>query len=133
MDNRLIRGRDLSQLKSGEVAPVTQAELKQMNRELALRAQGDDKRPQPTILDEAQDIVYNNREKLYGHPREHFARTIGMINAQFAHKLKEPFVVDDWPIMMILDKVARNFGEYKRDVSIDIAGYAATLDRLQEK
>ena len=61
----------------------------------------------------------------YGPPVEHFARTIGMINALFAHKLKEPLTVSDWPQIMMCDKMARHQEKPIEDNSVDCAGYSA--------
>lgn len=86
-----------------------------------------------TILDEARDIVYDGeRERAYGHPIKHFGRTIGMINALLAHKLREPLSLEDWARIMICDKLARSMNGYKRDHARDCAGYAATWARVSE-
>lgn len=65
------------------------------------------------------------RHGAYGPPREHFARTVGAINAIFGHKLREPFEPHDWPIIMALDKCAREQGSHKADNAVDIVGYMA--------
>ena len=91
-----------------------------------------------TVLAEAEAIVYNGaRQQDYGHPKEHFARTVGMLNAAFTKKITirlqgglPPFEIEDWPVIMILDKVARLMNNHKRDTVRDIAGYAATLERV---
>jgi hypothetical protein len=67
----------------------------------------------------------DQRRQTYGPPTEHFARTIGMINALFAHKLKEPFTVEEWPQIMLLDKLARHQERPIEDNPLDVAGYAA--------
>lgn len=72
--------------------------------------------------------VIRDRRKNYAGPKQHFARTVGMINALFAHKLRQPLTMSDWAQFMILDKLARNQGEQKTaDTPIDLAGYAACL------
>lgn len=66
------------------------------------------------------------RRPHYGPPAEHFARTIGAFNALFAHKLKEPLAVTDWPIIMSLDKFARELGPQPHpDNGVDVVGYMA--------
>lgn len=84
------------------------------------------------ILEEALKATDGDRPSQYGHPREHFKRTVALVNAHFAHKLREPLVVDDWPVLMILDKLARLAHRGQRDSLVDVAGYARTLEMVQE-
>lgn len=73
------------------------------------------------------------RRKNYGPPREHFARTVGAINAVFASKLREPLTPADWALFMMLDKAARYMGDQKtRDQIVDVAGYAGCLAECEE-
>jgi hypothetical protein len=79
------------------------------------------------LLRLAADTTRERRAN-YSPPREHFARTVGAINAIFAHKLREPLTPADWAMVMILDKCARYQGDRKTpDQITDIAGYAACL------
>lgn len=79
------------------------------------------------LLRLAADTTRERRAN-YSPPREHFARTVGAINAIFAHKLREPFTPADWAMVMILDKCARYQGDRKTaDQITDIAGYAGCL------
>lgn len=83
--------------------------------------------PAERLLLDAIDVVRDRRPK-YGGPRQHFRRTIGMINAAFADVLKRPLTESDWAIFMTFDKVARFLGPNKTaDGPIDLAGYAACL------
>jgi hypothetical protein len=83
--------------------------------------------PAEKLLMDAIDVVRDRRPK-YGGPRNHFKRTIGMINAAFADVLKRPLTESDWAIFMTFDKVARFLGPNKTaDGPIDLAGYAACL------
>ncbi len=75
------------------------------------------------LLGDVLGIVRDRRAK-YGPPSEHFARTVGAINAIFAHKLKEPLTLGDWAQIMILDKLARHQEKPQRDNPADTAGYA---------
>lgn len=88
--------------------------------------------PAEKLLSESLAAVRDRRVS-YGHPRDHFARTIGMINAAFADKLRTPLEPSDWPLIMILDKIARHTGEGKKkpDTPVDLAGYAATLAEVE--
>lgn len=76
------------------------------------------------LLETAKQTI-TERRATYGPASEHFKRTIGAINAIFAHKLREPFTEDDWPQIMILDKIARHQEQPKADNKVDTAGYAA--------
>lgn len=94
---------------------------------------------QETILEEAQRLVYGDRAKAYGHPRLHFRRTIGSLNALGFRRLTpddsgiRELVEQDWPDILITDKMARRANSpEKRDHLTDIAGYAATAERLSE-
>jgi lysozyme family protein len=79
--------------------------------------------------------VTDERRTTYGPPGEHFEKTVGMINALFAHKLREPLTIADWAQVMILDKLARHQGNggtsKSPDTPIDLAGYAACLAEVE--
>jgi len=79
------------------------------------------------LLGLAADAVRDRRGD-YGPPGDHFARTIAGINAILGHKLREPLTVEDWPVMMIIDKLARSQGPSggNPDNPVDVAGYAGT-------
>lgn len=90
--------------------------------------------PAESLLRTAADTV-RERRATYGPPTEHFRVTVGLLNAAFTERLKArleagepPFRVDDWPIIMILDKIARDTGPRQSlDTPVDLAGYAGTL------
>lgn len=64
----------------------------------------------------------------YGPPDQHFARTVGLINALLGDKLREPLTPADWAQIMILDKISRHQGPGRHiDNPVDICGYAACL------
>lgn len=75
------------------------------------------------LLNESIQAVRDRRQN-YGDPSAHFARTVGAINAIFAHKLREPLTEDDWAQIMILDKLSRHQGRPIDDNPRDVAGYA---------
>lgn len=85
------------------------------------------------ILDEAKRLVYGPREAAYDHPRADFTRTVGMLNALFSHKLREPFAPADFGLLMICCKLSREVHRHKRDNLTDIAGYAETVGRVLEE
>lgn len=76
------------------------------------------------LLETAKATI-TERRTTYGPASEHFARTVGAINAIFATKLREPLTVADWAQIMILDKLARHQERPKADNQVDTAGYAA--------
>lgn len=87
--------------------------------------------PAERLLLDALDVIRDRRPK-YGGPRDHFRRTVGMINAAFAEVLKRPLTEADWAVIMTLDKVARYMGPTKTaDGPIDLAGYAACLAEVE--
>lgn len=93
----------------------------------------EDLSPAEQLLTESLRAIRDRRGS-YGHPRDHFARTVGMINAAFADRLTKPFEPSDWALMIILDKVARHLGPKKRDDSpVDIAGYASLLAEVETR
>jgi hypothetical protein len=81
------------------------------------------------------DAIQATRERgaSYGSPRDHFARTVGAVNAVFSHKLREPLTPSDWGLVMVLDKVAREQHAPKRDNMTDIAGYAACVAEIRDE
>jgi hypothetical protein len=80
-------------------------------------------------LEEAQDIIFGARNASYGHPRDNFQNIADLWSAY----LGVPITPMDHANMMVLLKVARlKSGVYHRDSVVDIAGYAGTIERLQE-
>lgn len=85
-----------------------------------------------SVLIEAQNLVYGPREKDYDHPGRDFARTVSLLNILFADKLSEPLTPEDFGLIMICCKLAREVHRPKRDNLVDIAGYAETRSRILE-
>jgi hypothetical protein len=81
------------------------------------------------LLDAA--AATRDRGESYGDPQTHFARTVGAINAVFAHKLREPLIPADWGIIMVPDKCAREQHAPKRDNMIDVAGYSGCVAEIR--
>jgi hypothetical protein len=79
------------------------------------------------VLETAAQAV-RERGDSYGPPAEHFARTVGAINAILGHKLNEPLTPADWGVMMICDKLARHQHRPKVDNLVDVAGYAGCMN-----
>lgn len=81
-----------------------------------------------TILEDAQEAIFGARNVSYGHPRDNFGHTAKLWSA---HKGVE-FSAQDVAEFMVLVKLSRLQNGYHRDSVVDIAGYAGTIERLQE-
>lgn len=82
--------------------------------------------------DQVADIqdTLKDRQSTYGPPNEHFARTVALLNAagfrrfNTGTKLFEELTIEDWPQIMIYDKLARAANDPRfLDNPHDIAGY----------
>jgi hypothetical protein len=101
-----------------------------------------DSKPKKTgsILDQAKAIIYGDREKTYGHPAKNLNTIAQLWNTYFdsiSAKDKNVSVqyvnAQDVAVMMILLKVARlaNTPGHE-DTLVDICGYAALIERVQD-
>jgi aspartate/methionine/tyrosine aminotransferase len=88
-----------------------------------------------SILDEAKDIIYGDREKTYGAPDKNLKAIAGY----WANHLNTRFGVyhdispEDVCIMMVLLKAARLGNDIThRDSQVDAVGYLALLERIQK-
>ena len=87
------------------------------------------------VLTIAATLVYGHREKTYGHPRDNFKTIVDMWNAYLTRRgiVTDALIVErDVAMMFVLVKVAREGVAATRDNLVDIAGYAATAERLDE-
>ena len=85
-----------------------------------------------SVLDQAKQLVHNDRRKDYDHPASFFARQASMFSAAIAHKLREPLTAEEANIYMILFKLNREIIKPKKDNRVDCAGYCETLDMIHE-
>ena len=85
------------------------------------------------VLNEAHELVHGAREEAYSHPADDFARVATMLNGLLAHKLRVPLTALDWPLIMIVCKLARQAHKYGHDNLVDIAGYAECAARVNER
>lgn len=88
-----------------------------------------------SILDEAKDIIYGDREKTYGAPDKNLVAIAGY----WANHLNTRFGVyhdispEDVCIMMVLLKAARLGNDIThRDSQVDAVGYLALMERIQK-
>jgi hypothetical protein len=90
------------------------------------------------VLEEAQRIIYGDREMTYGHPSKNLwtiARLwTAYVNAASDNILGDrEFTAKDVALMMILVKTARLANnDSHRDSVVDICGYAALMERCDE-
>ena len=78
-----------------------------------------------TVLDEAKRIVYGERNEAYGDPSDDFANIAAIWSVIFNQEVTR----DQVGLAMIALKMSRQLHKHKRDNLVDIAGYAACLER----
>lgn len=86
-----------------------------------------------SILDDAKDIIYGDREKTYGAPDKNLKAIAGYwanhLNTRFG--TYNDITPEDVCIMMVLLKVARLGNDQQhRDSKVDAAGYIALMERI---
>lgn len=95
-------------------------------RDLLIRRQQEPEQ-EPTILEEAQRLVYGPREADYGHPYDDYTKTAAL----WSVILETEVTAKDAALCMVAVKISREIHHPKRDNLIDIAGYAAVADRIE--
>ena len=88
-----------------------------------------------SILDEAKDIIYGDREKTYGEPDVNLKRIATLWNAYMSAKAQSNSTTiepEDVCWMMVLLKASRQMNTPKRDNLIDAAGYIGLIERIQK-
>jgi len=83
-----------------------------------------------TILEEAQRLVYGDRQEAYGHPFDDFSRTGRMWGAILGIEDVSPEKV---ALCLAAVKISRECNAPKRDNLTDLAGYAATCELVKER
>jgi len=89
-----------------------------------------------TVCEEAQRIVYGDREKTYDHPARNFERTALLWNAHL--RAKYPIInfdlidVHDVAWMMMQLKQAREIYQHNRDNLVDAIGYIACDQKMYD-
>ena len=87
-----------------------------------------------TMLQRAHEIIYGDREQTYGSPDKNLQTIADYWSTHLSNQLNEKIVLTcaDVCEMMILLKVARlGNNPTHADSLLDIAGYAALQDRIQ--
>lgn len=92
-----------------------------------------------TILHEAIRLTARDRQQAYGHPRDHFGRTVAGLNARFTSGddplFRRPMQPQEWAIMVAIDKLigrGNDTRDIKRDSLVDICGYLRTYEMVME-
>lgn len=94
-----------------------------------------------TVLEEANRIIYGDREKTYGDPGKNFRATAELWNGYIRakHEAEKKTNVYDWGLsaldvahMMILLKIARELHMHRRDNVVDMAGYAGCIQKMED-
>lgn len=88
-----------------------------------------------SILDEAQGIIWGDREKTYGEPDVNLKRIAGMWNAYMSAKAQSKGTTiepEDVCWMMVMLKASRQMNTPKRDNLVDAAGYIGLIERIQK-
>lgn len=80
-----------------------------------------------SICDEAKYITGEERMKMYGHPKKNFQDIADLWSAYLKIEVKATDVAH----LMILMKIARQQGGFKRDSVVDIAGYARNVAQIE--
>jgi hypothetical protein len=83
-----------------------------------------------TILQEAQRLVHGDRGQDYGHPIEDFTRTGRIWGAILG--LEGAVTPQQVALCMVGVKMSREVNRPKRDNRTDMAGYAETLDMVEQ-
>lgn len=83
-----------------------------------------------TILEEAQRLIYGDRHDSYGPAGESFART-GRIMGILLH-LERDLTASEVAMFFIVHKLNRESYHAKHDNRVDICGYTALMDDIEE-
>lgn len=82
-----------------------------------------------SVLDEAKEIIYGDREQTYGEPGINLKRIARLWNAYLSNRDGD-LSAEDVAWMMVLLKTARQQHASKRDNLVDACGYIALIERL---
>jgi len=83
---------------------------------------------------EAENLVYGDRAKAYGHPSDDYGRLAGMVNGLLRAKLKEPVTDLDMVLFMMLVKISRLVhSSDHHDSLVDIVGYVLVYNKILER
>lgn len=82
-----------------------------------------------SILQEAQRHVHGARNEDYGHPLDNHGRTAAL----WSTYLGIPVSAEQVCMLNILQKISRGMNRITRDTLVDIAGYSANVEMVQDE
>jgi hypothetical protein len=82
----------------------------------------------PSIANEAVDLVTGDRQKAYGHPSKNFQETADL----WSVVLGIPVTPEQVALCMVQVKIAREIHNPKRDNLVDAIGYLLAYDACLE-
>jgi len=82
----------------------------------------------PSILQEAQRLVFSDRNETYGDPLQDYTRTIELFKIMVGDKNVMELTPQDGVTFMICVKLSREAWIHKTDNLVDLCGYAACLE-----
>lgn len=80
-----------------------------------------------TILEEAQELTYGERQNQYGDAHINY----GNIAKLWSVILKTEVTPEQVCLCMVMLKVARQVNKHKRDNIVDAAGYLALIEKME--
>lgn len=83
---------------------------------------------QPNILEEANTLIYGERQKEYGSSYDSFTR----IAKGWEQILQAEVTAKQVALCMIWLKMCRELNRGKKDNIVDIAGYAGCIDKINK-
>ncbi len=87
-----------------------------------------------TVLQEAQSLVYGDRQRSYSPPQRDYAKTAKIWSGILYEKLKPGVEISptEAVLMMVGMKISREVFKHGRDNLVDAAGYIACAERIEE-
>lgn len=82
-----------------------------------------------SVLEEAQRLIYNDRNESYDHPLDNFTRIAQVWSAILGYKVSPEQV----GLCMVGVKLAREAYQPKRDNLVDGAGYFGTIQMVKDE
>lgn len=90
--------------------------------------------PSESVLQEAQKIIYGDREQTYGRPDVNLHRIAALWDTYLQEKYLgniDKITAEDVCWMMVLMKCARQMNAPKRDNLVDACGYISLIERIE--
>lgn len=85
-----------------------------------------------TVLQEAQGLIYGDRQKAYGSASENFRNTAQGWTTLLSRKLTSPITEEEVGWMMVWLKMARQIHKPQRDNLVDACGYLGCIEKVQK-